>query len=147
MLNSLIFTSVSWPFGFRKRDLEQFSDYLWLETDALGELLQTMGSDGAAQSVSVDPCLGMVLGPFSRGDDVFYWDFESSERGYKLLRSPGDKKVLTFEKTFEAVKSFKHAMNHLHRLCGQKTEVCETPRAAAINGAFSKKETKDFLFF
>lgn len=114
----------------------------------------------------VEPCAGSILGPFyfSRAGktQTFYWDIEKTPDtgNYKLLfEIPGATMVLTLEETLKAVRKFKQLVQHVHRLCGHeptkvKSEpLCgpggtpkmghDTPRAAAIHGAFSKKETQE----
>eukprot|EP00434_Breviolum_minutum_P036311 symbB.v1.2.032169.t1/scaffold3815.1/size82879/4 len=67
--------------------------------------------------------------------------------------------VLTLEETLKAVKKFQNLVEHVHRLCGEDAPkvkheplygpggtpkmASDTPRAAAIYGAFSRKETKE----
>ncbi|CAK9048006.1 unnamed protein product [Durusdinium trenchii] len=155
----------------QKREVNQFSDYLRLETDAFADLLLEIGSEMQVDNRSwtqlsqderlVEPCSGTVLGPFyySRGSEthIFYWDIENtSDTGkYKLLfTSPGAMRVLTLDETLKAVRKFQQLISHVHRISGVKSVAKpepagapksgpDTPRAAAISGAFTQKETKE----
>eukprot|EP00913_Durusdinium_trenchii_P026717 g25064.t1 len=115
----------------QKREVNQFSDYLRLETDAFADLLLEIGSEMQVDNRSwtqlsqderlVEPCSGTVLGPF----------YYSRGRKYKLLfTSPGAMRVLTLDETLKAVRKFQQLISHVHRISGVKSVAKPEPAGA-----------------
>ncbi|CAJ1362126.1 unnamed protein product, partial [Effrenium voratum] len=67
-----------------------------------------------------------------------------------VQKPPGPQSVLTLDETIRSVKEFKAHMEECHRMCGHPQHEAKevegkdiTPRAAAVNGAFTSKEEKE----
>jgi len=117
--------------------------------------------------IRLEHCAGTVLGPFHYINSAglpaeYHWDIESTmaNGNYKLLYDlPGSARVLTLEDAAETVRDFQHLMDDIRRMSQAPTEVPHgvkndisdsdaakpdtTPRASAINGAFTARETKE----
>ncbi|CAE7039655.1 unnamed protein product [Symbiodinium natans] len=116
----------------------------------------------------LEHCAGTVLGPFhyinSSGLPAdYYWDIENTAANgnYKLLHDlPGSARVLTLEDAAETVREFQHLMDDIRRISRDPAEKTRgkhtghtggedepkpdtTPRASAIKGAFTTRETKE----
>ncbi|CAE7228850.1 unnamed protein product [Symbiodinium pilosum] len=115
----------------------------------------------------LDHFKGTVLGPFhyinSSGLPAdYYWDIENTvaNGSHKLLYDPaGSAPALTLEDAAETVRDFQHLMDDIRRMShfaaekpngkskgrsdSDEAASDRTPRASAIKGAFTARETKE----